>query len=135
MALADRLIFDATATEGLVDWCRRQLITSETVLDAHRAIARRLGGIVSEDRASIGFWTPELLDHRVPDGDIFLEVLAPRETLDLTRSLQSVRFERVLLPVQRYEAHTFCVVEGMRAGRRDAGGDFYALVWRDVQGE
>jgi hypothetical protein len=135
MTLKDRVSADMDTAEGLADFCRRALTTSETAFDAHQMIARKLGGQVGEDAATFGFWTPELLDHRIPDGDVFVEVLAPVGPLDLTRAHQTVRFERVHLPVARYEAHTFAAVRGMRAGTREEGGDFYALVWRDQNDE
>ncbi len=131
MTLKDRVSADTDTAEGLAQFCRRALTTSETAFDAHQRIARSLGGQVEEGIARFGFWTPELLDNRIPDGDVFLEVLSPTGTLDLTRAHQTVPFERVYLPVARYEAHTFAAVRGMRAGTREEGGDFYALVWRD----
>ena len=131
MTLKDRVFADMDRAEGLAAACRKALNTAETAFDAHQAIARRLGGQVDGDAATFGFWTPELLDARIPDGDVFLEVLSPAGPLDLTRAHQRVDFERIYLPVARYEAHTFAVATGMRAGSREEGGDFYALVWRD----
>ncbi|MBJ3763051.1 hypothetical protein ILP92_09875 [Maribius pontilimi] len=133
MILSERVTADTGVAEGLAHKCRQLLNTSETAFDAHMAIARMLGGHVDGDMAHFGFWTPELLDARVPDGDIFLEVLSPKGPLDLTRSHQDVTFERTFLPVARYEAHTFAAAKGMRAGSREQGGDFYCLVWRDAQ--
>ncbi len=134
MSLADRLSRLDAQTDALVEWCRTQHMTAEHRFDAEAAIARRLGGLAEDDHATFGFWAPELLDHRVPDGDVFLEVMAPLEPLDLTRSFQEVEFERAYLPMGRYEAHCFVAVAGMRAGTRAAVGDFYALVWRDHDG-
>ncbi|WOI54913.1 glucosylglycerol hydrolase [Palleronia sp. LCG004] len=133
MTLKTRITAESDVAEGLAYKCRQLLNTSETAFDAHQAIARMLGGKVTEDGATFGFWTPELLDARVPDGDVFLEVMSPKGPLDLTRAHQDVTFERVYLPVARYEAHTFAAVKGMRAGSREQGGDFYSLVWRDAQ--
>ncbi|MEM1428674.1 MAG: glucosylglycerol hydrolase [Pseudomonadota bacterium] len=133
--LASRIAADMEAAQGLADTALGLMNTAETVFDAEQSIARRLGGLVDGEIATFGFWTPELLDARVPKGDVFLEVLAPVETLDLTRARQDVRFETVYLPVARCEAHTFAAVRGMRAGTRDALGDFYALVWRDIEGD
>jgi len=133
MPLENRVAADRDRAEGLAQTCRRILTGAESAFAAHQQIARMLGGHVDGDVATFGFWTPELLDHRVPDGDVFLEVLAPCDPLDLTRAHQEVRFDRIYLPVARYEAHTFAAATGMRAGRRDRGGDFYALVWRDAQ--
>jgi len=110
--------------------------SAPTAFDGEREIARRLGAHVEDDgRATFGFWTPELLDNRVPDGDIFLEVLAPEEPLDLTRAHQHLQFARAYLPVARFEAHTFATINGMVAGTRRQVGDFYALIWRDAHGD
>ncbi|RVV99615.1 hypothetical protein EKE94_02740 [Mesobaculum littorinae] len=131
MTLKTRVIADKDIADGLADRCRQILTTAESAFAAHSQIGRFLGGQVDGDVATFGFWTPELLDHRIPDGDVFLEVMAPIDPLDLTRSNQEVRFERIYLPVARYESHAFAAARGMRAGQRDRGGDFYALVWRD----
>ncbi len=131
MSLKDRVAADMNLAEGLAEACRKALTTAETLFDAHQRIARSLGGQADGAQATFGFWTPELLDQRIPDGDVFLEVLSPAGPLDLTRAHQTVDFERIYLPVARYEAHTFAAARGMRAGNREEGGDFYALVWRD----
>lgn len=135
MSLHERASVDLAASEAMVDWCRACYLSLPTSFDAERAIATRLGGQVSPEGASFGFWTPELLDHRVPEGDVFLEVLAPLQPIDLTRSHQELEFERALFPVLRYEAHSFVVMSGLRAGTRKQIGDFYALVWRNAEGK
>ena len=127
MPLKDRVTPEAAVAEGLAYKCRQLLNNSDTAFDAHTAIAPMLGGQVDGDVATFGFWTPELLDNRVPDGDVFLEVLSPKGPLDLTRAHQQVTFERIYLPVSRYDAHTFAAAKGMLAGSREQGGDFY---WR-----
>nr|WP_216366800.1 glucosylglycerol hydrolase [Halovulum dunhuangense] len=133
--MADRISRDDTATEALVDWCRDRLTTARSRFEAEQAIARRLGARPDGDAACFGFWCPELLDNRVPEGDVFLELLAPLEPLDLTRSHQDIRFERHLVPVARCEAFSFVVLGGAIAGTRDRTGDFYALTWRDAEGD
>ena len=135
MPLKDRVTADTDRAEGLANQARKWLNTSDTAFEAHQAIARTLGGQIDGDTATFGFWTPELQDARIPDADVFLEVLTPKEPLELTRAHQTVAFERIYLPVARYEAHTFAAAKGMRAGNRREGGDFYALVWRDQQDE
>jgi hypothetical protein len=132
--LAATLTHDMDEAHALADWCARTLYSAKTSFDGERAIARRLGGHWEDGRATFGFWTPELLDNRVPDGDVFLEVLRPHEPLDLTRAHQDVDFARAYIPVARFEAHTFAVVKGMIAGDRHTVGDFYSLVWRDAEG-
>ncbi|RDC69891.1 hypothetical protein DLJ49_17625 [Rhodovulum sp. 12E13] len=133
--LAERIKEDMDAAQALADEAHRLWNTSATAFAGEQAIARKLGGQVEGDVACFGFWTPELLDARVPRGDVFLEVLSPREPLDLTTTRQKLRFERVYVPTVRYEAHTFAAVRGMQAGTRDVVGDFYALVWRDAEGQ
>ncbi len=129
----DAIADDAIAAE-MADWCRQTLTSALTTFDGEVAIARALGAQVEGDLVRFGFWTPELQDNRVPDGDVFLEILCPTEPLDLTRSYQEVEFHRTYLKVARFEAHTFAAARGLRAGRRNQVGDFYALVWRDADG-
>ncbi|MEX5728198.1 hypothetical protein Ga0609869_001551 [Rhodovulum iodosum] len=134
MSLTDRAIPRDDKAQALADWCAEIHTTASSQFEASRAIARRLGAQVAEDHVTFGFWTPELQDQRVPEGDVFLEVLAPTGALDLTISHQEQRFEKVYLPVARYEGFTFAAVAGLGAGRRDRLGDFYALAWRDGHG-
>jgi hypothetical protein len=133
MPLADRIKFDEAAARAEAEAARAALTTAETSFEAERLIARRLGARIEGERAIFGFWTPELLDARVPSGDIFLEILSPKEPLDLTRSHQTVHFERAWVPVIKEEAHCFTAVTGMRAGDRQTIGEFYALAWRDAE--
>ncbi|MDO6585551.1 glucosylglycerol hydrolase [Salipiger sp. 1_MG-2023] len=125
---------DGDQAHARAAWCREVLNTAPDRFDAGRQIARRLGALVEDGRVEFGFWTPELQDWRIADGDVYLEILRPREALDLTASTRDVTFDRVLLPVERCEAFTFAAAKGLRAGDRDSVGDFYALVWRDQDG-
>ncbi|WP_238393892.1 glucosylglycerol hydrolase [Rhodovulum sulfidophilum] len=134
MPLRERIEFDEAAARAEAEAAREALTTAETAFEAQGRIARRLGGRVEDGRAVFGFWTPEILDARVPSGDVFLEVLAPLEPMDLTRAHQEIRFERAWVPVIVEEAHCFTAVTGMRAGSRETLGDFYALAWRDPEG-
>lgn len=122
------------ATDALIAWCREILDASQTTFDAGTAIARKLGAHRNGDFCEIGFWIPELQERRVPDGDVFLEVLDPLEPLDLSVSRQSAHFKRTLIPISRYEAFAFVAVDGMWRGTRDEVGSFYALAWRDADG-
>ncbi|NNF23224.1 MAG: hypothetical protein HKN63_00250 [Rhodobacteraceae bacterium] len=134
MSLKDRIKPLSARAQALADMAETALMSAPTALDAHLQIVRSLGGHWHGDHATFGFWTPELLDARVPDSDIFLELLSAGQDFDLTVSRQSVSFERVLVPVTRFEAHCFAAVEGALAGARGSAGDFYALVWRDHDG-
>ena len=121
-------------TDRLAEWMRERMVTSPTAFDASRAIARHLGAIPDGGLTRFAFWTPELLDNRIPAGDIFLELLDPMEPVALTRARQRVRFRRIYVPMLRVEDVCVAAVDGVRAGTREELGHFYALAWRDRDG-
>lgn len=121
--------------EALAAFAADRLAHEPTAFDAARKIARRLGAFWRDGVAEIGFWAPELLERRIPDGDIALEVLSHRAPLNLSVARQQASFHRTLIPVRRAEAFCFAAVEGMEPGTRVRVGDFYALIWRDGEGE
>jgi hypothetical protein len=130
-----RIRIDVDRTRAAVDWCRDVLHTAESTFDAGRIIARRLGARkVADGIAEFGFWIPELLERRVPDGDIFLEILTPREPINLETARQTVSFHRDRFVVSRHEEFAFVAVDGVQVGTRDTVGAFYALAWRDGAG-
>ena len=125
---------DEAATGALVDWIEDTWLGGQqTAWDAAKQIARRMGANKVGERCEIVFWAPELLEGRIPLGDVFVEVLEPEGDLALDRARQQVRFRRHLVPVRRVDAFHVAVVAGMRAGSRDAVGSFYALAWRDTE--
>ena len=79
MQSAGAVTRNEAATEALIEFVREALAGSETSFDAARLIARRLGAQKNGTVCEVGFWAPELLENRVPDGDVFLEVLEPEE--------------------------------------------------------
>ena len=121
------------ASQELLDLAEAALHHQPTAFDSGREIARLLGAHRDGDLCKIGFWAPEILERRVPDGDVFLEVLDPVEPLKLEVTRQQLRFHRQLVPVRRIDAFCFAAVEGMRPGTRDEVGSFYALVWHDPE--
>ncbi|EPX85035.1 glucosylglycerol hydrolase [Salipiger mucosus] len=134
MQTTDSIAADIDAAEASAAWCEEILNTAEDRVHAAAQIARRLGAQVENGHVNFGFWTPELQDWRVSDSDVFLEILRPRDQIDLTLSQSDVRFDRVLLPVARSEAFTFAAATGVHIGSRELIGDFYSLVWRDSEG-
>lgn len=125
---------DEAATQSRVDWCNEVLIGASDRLEAAQAIAPRLGAQLADDAVTFGFWAPELVEKRVADADVFIEILRPPADLDLTVAQSETTFTRILLPAARAEAFFFLVCTGLRAGSKDSIGDFYALVWRDAEG-
>lgn len=124
---------NVAATEDLVQWLIATQQDASSPLEKARILARRLGAQPREGHCEILFWAPELLERRVPDGDIFVEVLDPGDRLDLLRTRQTVRFRRRRIPVARVEGWCVAAIDGMQAGTRHRLGDFYSLVWRDAE--
>jgi len=121
-------------TRQLVVTVQAALRESPTRFDACRLIAACLGAQRHGDFCQVGFSAPELRERRVPDGDIFLEVLEPAVPLRLTTAQQQAQFLRQLVPLARADEFCLGLVDGMQAGSRDLVGSFYALVWRDGEG-
>ncbi|MEL6264588.1 MAG: glucosylglycerol hydrolase, partial [Pseudomonadota bacterium] len=126
---------DDEATEAMLDFATRALQGEPTAFEAAQVIARRLGAHVAGSRCEVGFWVPELLERRVPEGDVFLEVLDHPGPLNLAVARQHATFRRTLVPMRRLDAYFFAAVTGMRPGTRERVGHFYALIWRDADGE
>ncbi len=122
------------ATDALAADFSDALAHEPTAFDAARRIAQRLGAHRRGEIAEIAFWAPELLERRVPDGEVALEILSRRGGLDLSVSRQQVSFHRTLVPVRRVDAYCVAAVSGLRPGSRGEIGDFYSLVWRDADG-
>jgi hypothetical protein len=125
---------DEDATRALAEWTLATLQSGDSAFHNARAIARRLGAHRRGDLCEVMFWAPELLERRVHDGDIFLEVLRVEDEMTLSRARQTVRFHRTRAPVAQVDAWCMAAVHGMRAGAREHVGDFYALNWRDAEG-
>ena len=128
---AGDIIVDEVATKELAAFAENALHNEPTAFDAARVIVPHLGAHRDGDLCRTGFWAPEVLERRIPDGDVFLEVLDAEEPLNLTVHRQGVRFRRRFVPVARVEAYCFAAVRGMRPGTREEVGSFYALIWRD----
>jgi hypothetical protein len=125
---------DEAATEALAARVSATLAGAETSLAAATELARRLGAQPRDCLCEALFWTPELLEHRVLEGDIRLEVLEPLDPLNLATARQTVRFRRHAVPVRMVDAWCMAAVRGMTAGTRDRIGSFYRLAWRDGDG-
>jgi hypothetical protein len=127
------VVSDEAATEALADWLTGVLQDGRPIFEQARTIAARLGAHRRGDRVELLFWAPELLERRVADGDVFVEVLEPEFEIELQRARQTVQFRRTRIPVARVGAYCMVTVTGMRAGNRDALGSLYALAWRDAE--
>ncbi|MFT7390589.1 MAG: hypothetical protein ACI9ZH_000813 [Paracoccaceae bacterium] len=125
---------DDAATDAFAAWVDDAWRHGQSAFACARAIAARLGAHKRGDLVEVAFWAPDLQEHRIPDDDIFLEVLDPETELSVRRQRQSVTFRRTLIPVARIDAFCVASVAGMRAGTRAEIGSFYSLIWRDAEG-
>ena len=116
------ILRDDAATEALADHCRRVHASAASNYEAAQQTAKWMGAFAKGEVAEFGFWAPELLEMRIPDGDVFLEILQPDPQVSLTVSRQNARFRRTRVPVARTDAWVFCAVQGMRAGTREQIG-------------
>ncbi|QPH54891.1 glucosylglycerol hydrolase [Pontivivens ytuae] len=126
---------DETATLALADWVRDTLDGAETSFAGQEVLARRMGAHLNERLCEAIFWTPELLEARVPEGDVYLEVLTPREPLDLQTARQSVTFDIERVPMARVDAFSLVAADGLTAGTREQIGSFYRLAYRGADAE
>jgi hypothetical protein len=125
---------NTAATEAMVQWARRQLQTGQAAFALSRMFAERLGARRCGHHCEVMFWAPELLEQRVPDGDVFVEVLDLEGDIDLRRARQNLTFRRTRVPVARVADYYMTAIDGMSPGRRDQVGSFYSLTWRDQEG-
>lgn len=124
---------NAAATAALEQWTRELLRSGQPELEVARTIATRLGAQRRQNHCEIMFWAPELRERRVPDGDIFIEVLDIASDLELQRARQTLTFRRARVPVVRVDAYCMVAIDGMQAGVRQRIGSAYSLVWRDPE--
>ncbi len=126
---------DVDATEAMLAWFDEQQAAAADEADLARRIAPHLGAIPRDDgTVAFGFWAPRLVRLHVAEADIDLEVLDPIDELDPTLAREQVRFRRTMVDLKRRDALVFGVVRGLRIGRRDQLGSFYALSFPQPDG-
>ena len=123
------------ATEALSAWTTEVLHSGQPAFDAARTIAARLGAQRRGACCELMFWAPELEERRIPEGDIFIEVLDIEDEVNLMQARQTLAFRRTRIPVARIGAWCMAAVDGMRAGTRETVGSFYSLVWQDAENQ
>ncbi|WP_254808559.1 glucosylglycerol hydrolase [Natronosalvus amylolyticus] len=110
------------------------LETHDDPFDAATELAPALGAHWHGDHAEFGFWTPELLDRGVAAEDVYLELLTPTESVDLTADETEATFRRELVSTRRAGAYTWAVVTGAQPGTRDRLGTLYRLTYPTENG-
>ncbi len=124
----------AEATDTLVDWARIARREAHTPFEAAQQLVSRLGVHSRNGVTEAGFWAPELVEQEIPVADVHLELLTPREPIDLRRGEQQVRFRRDLLPLVQDGEYLWGAISGMQPGSREQIGTFYRVRYRDVEG-
>ncbi|WP_435062739.1 glucosylglycerol hydrolase [Halobaculum sp. EA56] len=98
--------------------------------EAAKALLPHMGAHVRDDHATVGIWTPGLVEHGVPAEAVYLEVLTPPAGTDpAATDPREVAFERSLVETRREGEVTWAAVDGMAAGTRDRLGSLYQLVY------
>ncbi len=121
------LLEEPTAT--LCATCAAALEDHDDPFVAAKALTPQLGAHWRDGHAEFGFWTPELLEDDVPADDVFLELLTPTESVDLTAEETTISLRRERLPTRREGAYTWAAVSGVRPGTRDQLGSLYRLTY------
>ncbi|SEO88304.1 Hypothetical glycoside hydrolase 5 [Halogranum amylolyticum] len=121
------LLEDRTA--DLVDWHDDVLASHDREFEAMKEIVTRLGAHYTDGHAEVGFWTPELLDEGVSEGDVYLEVLTPTDGVE-PYGHDSLTFHRERVPLRRNGEFHWGVVSGMRPGTREQLGSLYRLTYQ-----
>ena len=97
---------------------------------AAKAIVSELGARVRDGHATVGIWTPGLVDHGVDPDAVYLEVLTPPADIDPgATAVREVQFARSLVETRRSGEVTYAAVEGMVPGTRERLGSLYQLVY------
>ncbi|MFC6794588.1 glucosylglycerol hydrolase [Halobaculum halobium] len=97
---------------------------------AARALVPELGAHVRDGHATVGIWTPGLVDRGVDPDAVYLEVLTPPADIDPGETdVREVAFARSLVETRRAGEVTYAAVEGMVPGTRERLGSLYQLVY------
>ncbi|WP_348608296.1 glucosylglycerol hydrolase [Halobaculum rarum] len=122
-------------TAALVERHERIRSEHDDETAAAKALVPELGAHVRDDHATVGIWTPGLVEHGVDPDAVFLEVLTPPADLDpAATDPREVSFERSLVETRRAGEVTWAAVEGMVTGTRERLGSLYQLVYDPGQG-
>lgn len=127
-----RLIEEETRT--LVQWAQSTRAQANDDLEAAQLMMPHLGAHPVNHKAKIGFWAPQLVTKNIPADKIFLEILTPQTSIDLTRAQQEVVFDRDRIQLVQDDVYLWGVIEGMTAGTRDQIGTFYWVRYQNHDG-
>ncbi len=133
IATATQIQLLEAETQELLDWAEAIHRSGETLFHQAQALATRLGAHYRPDGLTeIGFWTPELESDMVQPKNIYLEVFTPKQRIDPTQPLQTVRFRRDYVELVKQGEYFWGVVSGLKPGTPDELGSFYWLRYADI---
>jgi hypothetical protein len=120
-------------TQELLAWADQVQQSDTSLFCKARTLATRLGAHYRADGLTeIGFWTPELGADMVQPKNIYLEVLTPKSSINPLLPLQTARFRRDYVQLEKQGEYFWGVVSGMRPGTRNQMGSFYWLKYLDM---
>ncbi|KPQ39850.1 MAG: putative glycoside hydrolase 5 [Phormidium sp. OSCR] len=126
----------ADETQKLLDWVEAVQASDETIFHKSQQIARRLGAYYRPDGLTeIGFWVPELSPGEIQPKNIYLEIFTPLEDVHPNQDLQTVKFRREYVNLERDGEYMWGVLSGMKAGDANHFGSFYWLRYLDYDND
>ncbi|MGJ3248633.1 MAG: glucosylglycerol hydrolase [Elainellaceae cyanobacterium] len=120
-------------TQALLDWTAQVQHSDETIFHKAQTLATRLGAHYRSDGLTqIGFWAPELGADMIQPKNIYLEILTPKSQIDPRLPLQTARFRKDYVQLEKQGEYFWGVIAGMRPGTKDQMGSFYWLQYLDM---
>ncbi|MFE4108065.1 glucosylglycerol hydrolase [Almyronema epifaneia] len=121
-------------TQKLLNWASQVHSSERSVFEKAQLLATRLGAHYRPDDGftEIGFWAPELGADMVQPKNIYLELLTPKQSIEPTRSVQTIRFHRSAVQLEKQGEYFWGVLAGVKAGTPQSFGSFYWLRYLDM---
>lgn len=115
------------ATRAFIQVTQTSTLDKSSPFEEAKHVARFLGGQWIEERARFGVWLPN-------ETAVYIELLRPTTSINLSAEQQTVQFERRRLPLISDESYWWGIIEGLRPGSREQLGDFYRFAHRLADG-
>lgn len=133
---ASQISLVADETQKLIDWAQSVQHSDETIFHKAQTLAKRLGAHYRSDGLTeIGFWVPELSPGEIQPKNIYLEIFTPLDAVNPRSDLQTLKFRREYVNLERDGEYMWGVLSGMQAGTRDRFGSMYWLRYLDYDNE
>ncbi len=123
-------------TQKLLDWAESVENSDETLFHKAQTLATKLGAWYRSDGLTeIGFWVPELSPGEIQPKNIYLEIFTPLDPINPFSDLQTVKFRREYVNLERQGEYMWGVLTGMQPGTKERFGSLYWLRYLDYDNE